>query len=80
MAARMLYTVDQLRAVARSGGGMTLDAAAYTQAQLTGICRDAALGSAPITLRNVTQMTSRDLETLASIAPGLIVFDFTRGA
>ena len=45
-----MYTVDQLRAIAASGGGFELDAYAYTVDQLRAIASSASSGGARITL------------------------------
>ena len=45
-----MYTVDQLRAIAASGGGFELDAYGYTVDQLRAIASSASSGGARITL------------------------------
>lgn len=45
-----MYTVDQLRAIAGSGGGFELDAYAYTVDQLRAIASSACSGGARITI------------------------------
>jgi energy-converting hydrogenase Eha subunit H len=74
----VIHTIQQLSALVRAGGGLTLDATAYTYNQIADICRAAAIGSARITLRNVGRLTLTDLSKLAALAPGLVTFDFTR--
>jgi hypothetical protein len=73
----MIITSDQLQRIARAGGGLFLDAAAYPPAQLRDVLSAAGAGEVRITVKNVSGLTASQLEELASLAPGLVVFDLT---
>lgn len=73
----MIYTIEQLKRIAGDGGGLILDASAFTLSQITQISAAAAGGQASITLRNVSGLTVQQLRELSVVAPGLIVFDMT---
>jgi len=72
----MILTVDQLKRIADSGGGLVLDASLFTFTQVKGIVEAAANnGSATLTLRNVANLTAAQLIELSAAAPGLVTFD-----
>ncbi|HLK01843.1 MAG TPA: hypothetical protein VKU39_18330 [Streptosporangiaceae bacterium] len=73
----MIITAEQLSRIAASGGGLVLDASAWTFPQLKEIVTAANGGKARITLKTFANMTATQLDELAVLAPGLIVFDLT---
>jgi hypothetical protein len=73
----MIYTIEQLKQIAGTGGGLTLDASTLTFNQLRDITTAAHSGTAKITVKNLSSLTSLQLGELSALAPGLIVFDLT---
>ncbi len=73
----MIVTVQQLSQIATAGGGLVLDASAWTFPQLKEIVTAAQSGQAPVTLKTFANLTAGQLEELASQAPGLLTFDLT---
>lgn len=73
----MIITAEQLSRIAANGGGLVLDASAWTFPQLKEIITAANHGKAQITLKTFANMTATQLDELAVLAPGLIVFDLT---
>ena len=71
----MIFTIEQLKTIVGSGGGLVLDASAYTFHQLRDIVAAAPLNKARLRLKNVSGFTADQLLLLAAAAPGLIVFD-----
>ena len=73
----MIITTEQLKEIATAGGGFTIDASTMTFNQLRDIVGGANLGKAKITIKNISGLTGFQLKELASLAPGLVVFDIT---
>lgn len=70
-----MYTVDQLRAIAGSGGGFELDAYGYTVDQLKAIASSASSGGARITLDlTKKKFTVDQLRAIASSGNGCVTF------
>ena len=72
----MTHSVTDLRAIAASGGGMTLDAKNFSVTDLRAIAASANSGGGQIILRNVNQISVTDLRAIAASGGGKIVFDF----
>ncbi len=73
----MIFTIEQLKQVTGSGGGLVIDASTLTFNQIRDVSAAASGGKARITLKNVSGLTAGQLHELAALAPGLIVFDLT---
>jgi len=73
----MIITAEQLAQLAQAGGGLELDASAWTFSQIRAIATAAMAGHAKITLKTFGNLTAVQLSELAALAPGLITFDFT---
>ena len=73
----MILTIDQLRSLVAAGGGLRLDASAFTFNQMADIVAAASTGQAPVILHRVSALTIQQLRELASSAPGLVTFDLT---
>ena len=73
----MILAIEQLKRIAAGGGGFVLDASTLTFNQMRDIAVAAETGGAKITLKNVSGLTAVQLFDLATLAPGLIVFDQT---
>ena len=73
----MIFTQQQLTAIAQAGGGLTVDASTLTFEQLRALAIAADGGKAVIVVKNVSGLTAAQLQTLAAEAPGLISFDLT---
>lgn len=70
-----MYTVDQLRAIAGSGGGFELDAYGYTVDQLRAIAKSASSGGARITLDLAKKtLTVDQLKKIALCGGGCVTF------
>ena len=76
----MIVTNEQLKAIVGAGGGLVLDATAFTPNQLREIVSAAAPNKAGLTLKNVSGLTADQLLELAALAPGLIAFDLSPDA
>ena len=73
----VIITTEQLKEIASAGGGFTIDASTMTFNQVRDITAGANVGKAKINIKNVSGLTGIQLKELASLAPGLVVFDFT---
>jgi len=73
----MIITMEQLIQIAAAGGGLTLDASAFTFNQLRDVATAADGGKARLTLKNFANLTAGQLTELAGLAPGLITFDLS---
>lgn len=73
----MIITHEQLKQIAGAGGGLVLDVSTMTFNQLKEIVPAAKAKKASITLKNFSGLTAAQLNELATLAPGLIVFDLT---
>lgn len=74
----MIFTTEQLKQVASTGGGFVIDASTMTFNQIRDVSTAANTGKAKITLKNFSMtLTAIQLSELAALAPGLIVFDLT---
>ena len=71
----MAHTLEELRAIAASGGGMTLDASKFSTADLRALAASAN-GGGQIFLRNLNEFSVQDLRAIAASGGGRIVFDF----
>ncbi|CAI3121815.1 hypothetical protein ACT4YP_13380 [Acinetobacter baumannii] len=70
-----MYTVDQLRAIAGSGGGFELDAYGYTVDQLRAIAGSASSSGARITINlSRKKFTVDQLRAIASSGSGCVFF------
>ncbi len=76
----MIVTNEQLKTIVAAGGGLVLDASAFTLNQLREIVAAAPPNKASLTLKNLSGLTSDQLLELATLAPGLIVFDLSPDA
>lgn len=73
----MILTIDQLKRIASSGGGLVIDASSFTFNQISDITAAAAAGKATLTVHNLAGLTASQLTQLAVLAPGLITFDLS---
>lgn len=73
----MIITIEQLKAIAGAGGGLSLDASAMTFNQLRELCVAARTGTASLSLKTVGGLTAAQLRELAELAPRLVSFDLT---
>jgi len=71
----MIFTNEQIRQIAAAGGGLVIDASTITFTLMREISAAAAVGKASITIKNLTAMTPAQLIEIATLAPGLVVFD-----
>jgi hypothetical protein len=74
----VILTIEQLKDITRSGGGLVVDASTMTFSQIKDLSAAATIGGAGITIRNLSGLTALQLGELATLAPGLIVFDLTQ--
>ena len=75
----MILTLEQQQAILRAGGGMVLDASAYTFNQLLDLASAAKTGPARIELRRVSGLTQGQMLELAIVArPSARVVDANR--
>ena len=73
----MVMTLEQLKRIAGAGGGFVIDATTLTFNQIRDLSAAAEAGKARITIKKVSGMTAGQLEELAGLAPGLLVFDLS---
>jgi hypothetical protein len=73
----MIITSEQLKQIVSAGGGLLIDASTVTLSQLRDIVSVASANKASITVKNVSGITAAQLRDLATLAPGLIVFDLS---
>ena len=72
----MILTIGQLAQIARSGGGLSLDASQFTFNQLAQVLEAAQAGAkASISLHNIAGLNANQLAALAVLAPGLVSFE-----
>lgn len=72
----MEKSVNDLRAIASSGGGMILDAKQFSVNELRAIASSAGGSGARIILKGVGSFSTNDLRAIASSGAGSVVFDF----
>lgn len=72
----MTKSVNDLRAIASSGGGMVLNASKFSVNDLRAIASSASGSGARITLRSIESISTNDLRAIASSGGGCVVFDF----
>ena len=72
----MPHTTQDLRAIAASGGGMTLDTQDFTLEELRAIAASANSGGGQVFLRNLDRFSVQDLRAIAASGGGRVVFDF----
>jgi len=72
----MNKSVNDLRAIASSGGGMVLNASQFSVNDLRAIASSASGTGARITLRGGGSFSTNDLRAIASSGEGCVVFDF----
>ena len=73
----MRFTVNDLRAIASSGGGMVLDTMPFTVNDLRAIASSSSGGNARLTLKNLSRFTVNDLRAIASSGGGCVTFDLS---
>ncbi len=73
----MIYTHQQLKEIVAAGGGVVVDAATMTTAQLRELSAAAGTGSGRLTIKNCSGLTAAQLGDLAGLAPGRVEFDLT---
>jgi hypothetical protein len=73
----MIITNEQLKHIVAAGGGLVVDASTMTFGQLRDLVAAAPSSKATITIKNFAAMTAGQLNEIASLAPGLVVFDLT---
>ena len=74
----MIFTTEQLKQIATAGGGFVIDASTMTFNQIRDVSAAANTGNAKITIKNFSvTLTALQMTELASLAPGLIVFDLS---
>jgi hypothetical protein len=73
----VIFTLEQLKQITASGGGLVIDASTMTFNQIKDVSAAANSGNANITIKNLSGLTTVQLHELAALAPGLIVFDLT---
>jgi hypothetical protein len=71
----MIITSEQLKQIVGAGGGLIIDASTLTLNQLRDIVSAASANKASITVKNLSGLTAAQLKDLATLAPGLVVFD-----
>jgi hypothetical protein len=72
----MIITIEQMKQIVSAGGGLILDASTLSFNQLKDICSAANKG-ARIIIKGISGLTAGQLIELATLAPGVIVFDQT---
>lgn len=72
----MTLSVLDLKSIAASGGGMILDARAFSVLDLKSIAASASSQKAQITLKNLQGKSVLDLKSIAASGGGCVVFDF----
>ena len=72
----MTHSVTDLRSIAASGGGMTLDASTFSITDLRSIAASVNSGGGQIILRNISHISVTDLRSIAASGGGKVVFDF----
>ena len=72
----MSITVGDLKIIASNGGGMVIDAKAFSPGDLKIIASNARDKRAMILLRNASCLSADDLKIIASNAKGAVIFDF----
>lgn len=72
----MIITTEQLKEIVAAGGGLTIDASAFTFNQMKEIC-GANVKNAKITIKNLSGLTHNQLKELAAQTPGVLAFDIT---
>jgi len=73
----MIFTSRQLEQIAGAGGGLVLDASAWTFDQLRDIASALGQGRGSMTVKNCSGLTAGQLSQLAALAPGAVTFDLT---
>ena len=73
----MIVTHEQLKEIARSGGGLVADASMLSFEQMRELATAASTGQARVLMKKVSALTPAQLKALALLAPGLISFDLT---
>jgi hypothetical protein len=73
----MIMPTFQVREILAAGGNLVLDGSKLTFNDLTQFASEASYSGASITIRNAFNLTHEHMKKIASIAPGLIVFDLT---
>jgi hypothetical protein len=73
----MIFSLDQLKQIVSTGGGLVIDASTMTFNQMRDIAAAANNGKAKIMVKNLSSLTAVQLVELSKLAPGLIVFDQT---
>jgi hypothetical protein len=72
----MILTIEQLKRIVLAGGGLSLDASAFTFGQIREIVEAAeAGGKGTVTLHNVAGLSAPQLAQLSTLAPGLVAFE-----
>jgi len=72
-----MFSVLDLRAIASSGGSITLDATGFSTLDLRAIASSGQANKAQLFLKNVRGFSVLDLRTIASSSPGNVHFDLS---
>lgn len=73
----MIMPRAQIKEVLLAGGSLVLDGSAWTMSDLSEFAAAAAKANVRLTIKNVGSITHDHLRELASLAPGLVVFDLS---
>lgn len=68
--------ISDLHIIASRGGGMVIDAGAYTPDDLMILASRAASGGGLIILRNANRITADNAMVIASRSKGKVIFDY----
>jgi hypothetical protein len=73
----MIITSEQLKQIVGAGGGLVIDASTVALHELRDIVSATTARQASIIVKNVSGLTAAQLKDLATLAPGLVMFDLT---
>lgn len=70
-----MFSVLDLRAIASSGGSITLNAAGFSTLDLRAIASSGQNSKAQLVLKNIAAFSVLDLRAIASSSPGNVHFE-----
>jgi hypothetical protein len=73
----MIITIGQFKEVLGAGGSVIIDGSIFILSQLKELATEAAASKSIIIIKNIGSFSHEQLTSLATLAPGLIFFDFT---
>lgn len=71
-----MFSALDLRSIATSGGGLTLDASDFSALDLRSIATAGKPSNSALVLKNCQVLTALDLRSIASSSPGNVHFEF----